>query len=156
MQSIVKAFKDGGSTATTVHHDFSVCTVQENLHSIKQPFLFYNGPSSSCVTMTRNDWVHVSISSIESTIYNHTDKTKFVGFLTLTFLMSSFCFSARARPLNMFGEVKVGFGGFVDGMSILCVKSSGQDPGGKGHKFAEVDVLGGIKKSGPSPGHGHN
>ncbi|KAK1323044.1 hypothetical protein QJS10_CPA02g00333 [Acorus calamus] len=62
----------------------------------------------------------------------------------------------RARPLNMFGEVKVGFGGFVDGMSILGVKSSGQDPGGKGHKFAEVDVLGGKKNSGPSPGHGHN
>ncbi|KAK1323656.1 hypothetical protein QJS10_CPA02g00329 [Acorus calamus] len=82
-----------------------------------------------------------------------TKETKLVGFLMLILLISSFCFSARARPLYMFDEVKVGF---VDEMSMLGVKSSGQDPGGKGHKLVAVDALEGIKNSGPSPGHGHN
>ncbi|KAK1301017.1 hypothetical protein QJS10_CPB13g00440 [Acorus calamus] len=68
-------------------------------------------------------------------------ETKFVGFLMLTLLMSSLCFSARARSLNMFGEVKVGF---VHEMSLLGVKSLGQDSRGKGHKYKAADVLAGI------------
>ncbi|KAK1300000.1 hypothetical protein QJS10_CPB13g00439 [Acorus calamus] len=70
-------------------------------------------------------------------------------------MMSSFSFSAKARPLKSFNEVKEGLGVFIDGLSVWGIKSAGPNPGGKGHMFTTVDVVGWIKNSGPSPGNGH-
>ncbi|KAK1300001.1 hypothetical protein QJS10_CPB13g00438 [Acorus calamus] len=76
-----------------------------------------------------------------------TTLAKPLGFLMLFLLLGFLVVSARARPLNAFNENNGCLEGVIDCFSVFGVKSSGQDPRGKGHVFTTFDALGHTKIS---------
>lgn len=73
--------------------------------------------------------------------------------------MNSVFIVLEARPLSIIETGNSATGrevvDFFDWLSLGAIKQSGPSPG-EGHKFTNVDTLGGIKESGPSSGgEGH-
>ncbi|EYU34552.1 hypothetical protein ABFS82_12G017900 [Erythranthe guttata] len=67
-----------------------------------------------------------------------------LDFLIILVVIGSIILATEGRRLNAAPEV-------VGGFSYV---KAGPSPG-EGHKFTNVETLGGVKESGPSPGEGH-
>ncbi|KAL8034278.1 hypothetical protein ABFX02_12G017400 [Erythranthe guttata] len=70
-----------------------------------------------------------------------------LDLLIVLLVIGSIFLATEGRRLNAAPEV-------VGGFSYLGAVKAGPSPG-EGHKFTNVETLGGVKESGPSPGEGH-
>lgn len=82
--------------------------------------------------------------------------TFFSNLLLLFLLLSAFVFANEARLLKSQNSVEMEIVKVLDGLYVEAVKTGGPSRGGDGHAATNRALtLGGIKKSGPSPGEGH-
>ncbi|KAF8019195.1 hypothetical protein BT93_G0012 [Corymbia citriodora subsp. variegata] len=78
--------------------------------------------------------------------------------LLLVFLSMSMTVMTEGRPLaasSLDGNVTGRVGLIPEELSTREARNSGPKPGSRGRSFKQLQILGGIKDSGPSPGEGH-
>lgn len=82
----------------------------------------------------------------------------FTALLLATCLALSSATVASARPLKPSSEGVEAAPAVDDIQRVVgttAAEHGGEGCGGGGHRFMSIDMLGGVKDSGPSPGAGH-